>query len=370
MNKSQLLYNATSEFESNKEILDLKRHYTAETLDNKYIHFKNKRVILPIKDISESTAADICVVENETLNKYIVDGNGYSLDLFPLEQYTPIGVVVVPASHTDDGTARVISLASMYFNNPDNGKTEGHAGIAWGGYNSDISTLQNLTQQPCISTDIRNITAETQSIVEWSNIDSEDSYLPSDYFNSYPNPYDEGTYYWTGTTTSTFKAMPSPYLTGGLKNEIYHDTSNTASVLADMDGKGNTEKILAVDNGGSTDWQTAAKITNTGYTGTIHPAAQCCWRYHTIGTNQGDWYLPAVGELGYLAARWKAINNSIDKLVSSGVEALVFSLYSSFWSSTEYSSNYAVFLDFNRYNSKTNSYYKSNYYYVRAFLAV
>ena len=137
-----------------------------------------------------------------------------------------------------------------------------------------------------------------------------------------------------------------------------------------MDGKGNTEKILAVDNGGSTDWKTALTITNTGFTEKIHPAAQCCWRYHTVGTNQGDWYLPAGGELGYLASRWKAINTSISKLVSSGVEALVLSVSYGWWSSTEYSSSNAVRLAFFSYDASLYNYNKSNYRYVRAFLAV
>ena len=371
MDKSQLLYNATSEFESNKDILETKRHYTAETLDNKYIHFKNKRVILPIKDISESVAADICIVENNTLEKYIVDGNSYSVDLFPSEQYTPIGVVVVPASHTDDGTARIISLASMDYNNPEAGSTDGHIGIAWGGYSSDVPNLDYKVMSPYIAEDIRNITGE-QQIIGWSDINDNACFLPSDYYNSYPNPYDEGTYYYTGTTTSsTYRAGSSPYLTGGAKNEIYHDISNTGSILTDMDGKSNTEKILAVDNGSSTDWQTTATITNSGYTETIHPAVQCCWRYHTIGTQQGDWYLPAAGELGYLASRWKAIDNSINKLVSSGFEALALPLgYYSCWSSTVYSSYRAVLLSFYRYYAKLGCYPKYNGIYVRAFLPV
>ena len=316
-------------------------------------------------------AGDICLVDNNTLDKLIVSYDEYNITDYPSEKYTPIGVVVVPASHTDDCTARIISLASMDYNNPDVGSTDGHVSISWGGYNSDISMLNNKTVYPCISTDLREVTAETQTIVEWSNINSYSCYIPSDYFNSYPNPYDEGTYYRTGTTTtSTYHAGSSPYLTGGSKNEIYHDTSNTASVLADMDGKGNTEKIIAVDNTSDTTWQTAATITNTDRTETIHPTAQCCWRYHTVGTQQGDWYLPSAGELGYLAARWKAIDNSIDKLVSSGVGALVLYVGNGLWSSTESSSNRAVYLGFRSYDARLNNSNKYNYYYVRAFLAV
>lgn len=369
METGKLLYhfNKESDFLANQinipetGIAFVKDSQTIYTHEKEYNMISWGELKGPYVNKKDTVAGDICVSTS--------DGLKFVREEIP-EGDTPIGVVVVPVSHTDDGTARVMSLAAMNCNTPDVGSTEGHANIYWGGYNSDISTLDNKTVYPCISTDLREVTAETQTIVEWSNINNYYCYLPSDYFNSYPNPYDEGTYYRTGTTTSsTYHAGPSPYLTGGLKNEIYHDTSNTASVLADMDGKSNTEKILAVDNGGSTDWQTASTITNADRTETIHPAAQCCWRYHTVGTQQGDWYLPSAGELGYLASRWKAIDNSIDKLVSSGVEAFVLPVNSYWWSSTEYSSLGAVYLGFRSYYAGLSNFNKASYY-VRAFLAV
>ena len=369
MEKFLNIYNTNSAFEADSENLDTKEHFVAETMDDNVAHFKEAKVDLPIKPIESSSAADICIVDNGG-NKYIVDGTTYSTDLFPLEQYTPIGVVVVPASHTDDGTARVISLASMDYNNPDNGKTEGHIRIAWGGYGSDISTLPNLTQAPYITNDFTNISGK-QQLLGFTGLST--PYFSSDQYTDYPNPYDEGTYYYTGTTSSGKKGYPSPYLTGGAKNEIYHDTSNTGNALADMDGKSNTSAILAIDNGVSTDWQTASTITNNNSSSTNtqpHSAAQCCWRYHTVGTNKGDWYLPAAGELGYLAARWKAINNSINKLVSSGVEALVLPVNGSWWSSTEYSSNRAVSLYFRSDYAGLGNDGKNFNGYVWAFLAV
>ena len=368
MEKSEYLYNSTSQFEAEKETLDNKKHYTAETIDDKNIHFKNKRVILPIKPVEESVAADICLVENSTLNKYIVDGNSYSVDLFPAEQYTPIGVVVVPASHTDDGTARVISLVAMNPNTPDSGSTEGHTNIYWGGDDYDVPDLPYKTQAPWIGTAASALT-DTQVLQGFTSLLKAD--FSSDYYdNSYPNPFDEGTCFG-----EDYKMLaPSPYLTGGLRNEIYHSTENTGNAYADMDGKSNTEKILSVDNGAGIDWQTAATITNTGNTETIHPAAQCCWRYHTIGTNQGDWYLPAGGELGYLAARWKAINSSITKIRSFGVfHSLELPVTSGWWSSTEYSSSRAVNLYLRSIRACLDFNYKDYFAYatyVRAFFAV
>ena len=63
-------------------------------------------------------------------------------------------------------------------------------------------------------------------------------------------------------------------------------------------------------------WNTDDVINNS-YDGYYAPAACCCWRYHTIGTQQGDWYVPAVGEWGYAAVRCQTINDTINKIVSS-----------------------------------------------------
>lgn len=327
--------------------------------------------VIDIIDKIDTVAGDICIVDNNTLDKYFIEPD--TIELINTDCYTPIGVVVVPASHTDDSTARIISLADMDYSNPDNGRIEGHAHIYWGGSGYDISTLDNKTVFPCISTDLKEITAEMQSIIEWSNLNSYSCYLPSDQFNIYPNPYDEGTFYRAGTTSSTYHAGPSPYLTGSLKNDIYHDISNMGSILSDMNGKSNTEKILAVDNGMSTDWQITETISNVYDNEYIHPVAQCCWRYHTIGTSQGDWYLPSAGELGYLASRWKTINLSIQKIIDFNISsALVLPANYNWWSSTECSTSFVINLNFNSNSAFLNSSYNKDNYNIdaRAFLAV
>ena len=63
-------------------------------------------------------------------------------------------------------------------------------------------------------------------------------------------------------------------------------------------------------------WNTDDVINNS-YDGYYAPAACCCWRYHTIGTQQGDWYMPAVGEWGYVAVRCQTINDTINKIIHS-----------------------------------------------------
>ena len=338
--------------------------------DSKKVYTHNKEynmVNWGVLKKPEYKAGDICLVNNNTLEKLIIPADNYTLESYPADSYTPIGIVVVPNTHTDDGTARVMSLASMDYNNPEVGRTDDHVIMYWGGYGSDISTLDNKTANPYITNTSYAGIGSTQQLVGWYNSTGSAPEMSSDYYdNSYPNPFDKGTCF--GKDFSML--APSPYLTGGGKNEIYHSTANPNNRYADMDGKSNTEKILAVDNDGSTNWQTASTITNTDTTETIHPAAQCCWRYHTIGTNQGDWYLPSAGELGYLCARWKAINNSIDKLVSSGVEALVLPSNYGWWSSTEFSKYNAVMLYFLGGFADLRHYGKYISYNVRAFLAV
>ena len=316
-------------------------------------------------------AGDICLVNNDTLDKLIVSYNEYDLTNYPSEEYTPIGVVVVPESHTEDGTVRIISLADMDYNNPDNGNTDGNVYMHWGGYGYDVLDLDYLTQAPYIADSVALISSP-QTLVGFNTIALNNfCYFCSDYFvgtsGAYPNPFDSKAAYGSNSDNV---AVPSPYLEDGSKNPIYHDTSNTGNVCADMDGKGNTEKILAVDNSYSTSWQTASTIQNVHDNQYIHPAAQCCWRYHTIGTNQGEWYLPSAGELGYLAARWKSISASITKIIGFGVvPALVLSLYS-WWSSTIYSINNLISVYFT--NSYDRLFYRSktNESYMRAFISI
>lgn len=45
----------------------------------------------------------------------------YSQETYPDSQYTPIGIVIIPSSHTDDGKDVIMSLAAMSVQTPDDG---------------------------------------------------------------------------------------------------------------------------------------------------------------------------------------------------------------------------------------------------------
>lgn len=278
-----------------------------------------------------------------------------------IDGYTPIGVVVIPASHDvyGDGTCGVISLAEMNRTTPDTGSSD-YKSNYWGGLNIDIS-LTNYSAVNYIGTG----STLNNGVVQGAH---SAAYLPSDRFSNVTGLDGISNYY---NTDSSCRQAPSPYNADGSRNEAYYTTAySTANALSDFDGVGNT-KVLTDLATAQSDWKTASTITHSSDAG-YYPAACCCWRFHTEGTEQGQWYLPAMGELGYVINRISAINTTINniKSVYSSVVAVALYTANSWWylSSSEYDTDYARFLvpgsGYVGYNGKGFTYY------VRAFLRV
>ena len=301
--------------------------------------------------ISETTAGDILLWDKTGSRKLFVSKD--ALSSYPSDSYTPIGIVVIPASHDvyGDGSCGVMSLKPMNCDTPTTGGTSEQY-MYWGVYGTNISGLPDLDQVPIGNTSNGIPTGRTSS-----------AYLPSDKFSGTQCAHDTDAYY----NSSSY--IPSPYLTDGSRNPGYYQTSSPSSsrnALADFDGIGNTEKIIT--QRGTKDYNswTPGKTTEADY-----PAASCCDMFYTEGTSQGDWYLPACGELGYIMPSFNKINDAIDKVrtiygSSVGVELDTNDYY---WSSTEDSSNYARYV--NTKLGYVNYANKGNLdYYVRAFLKV
>ena len=234
--------------------------------------------------------------------------------------YTPIGVEVVPAEHDVYGTgqAGIMSLAEMNYTTPDVGSSS-YLSMYWGGRRTDTS-LPNYNKV---------------NLVDGTTADY--GYLPSDQF--------------TGTTSldgvskyaTTSNNAPSPYNADGSRNEAYYTTAySTANTLSDFDGVGNTTVLTELATSQS-DWKTADTITNS-YSAGYYPAACCAWRFHTTGTDQGQWYLPACGEFGYVVNRISAINTTINKVLSVYSSVVAVAVYTGgtyYWSSSENDGTYA-----------------------------
>ena len=106
------------------------------------------------------------------------------------------------------------------------------------------------------------------------------------------------------------------------------DTEKTTQheVLLDYSGKKNTLTLVTE--------QTAQGRTSS------NSAAIYCNEFTTDGTNSGDWYLPAIGEL------YSHIMNNHDKIISTYITLLGWEdTRYTFWSSSEYASWQAWFLN-------------------------
>lgn len=264
---------------------------------------------------------------------------------------TPIGVVVIPASHMADGKCRAMSLCNMSYVTPETGtlatyhnsgdETTNGFNLMWGVYNNDISQLTNYT-----------------TIAGKDGIINGGGYLPSDYFKGMTsieipdddtydvttedNLIDTETAWWTEIgegceydCNGGDNLILSPYAADGSRNA---SCNAAGQALADMDGASNTDILVGLS---AISGQTTGDFENIQAN---YPAAMACHMFHTTGTTQGSWYLPSMGELAYLYVRVKEINTSLTTLGSSaaipfGVLGGDGSLGSWCWSSSESSSN-------------------------------
>jgi len=325
-----------------------------------YISILNNLAVFSVFEGTDTQVGDICLA-NESGDKIFIKVG----DVIP-DGWTPIGVVVIPESHDVYGTGEcaVISLHGMSTETPNTGNlnNESVPKIIWGP-DTEISALSNFNKVPYIA----NNSSEQVSVTNPTIIGIADYvYLSSDNFTGSTCGHDTAAKYY-GTTG---KSAPSPYLTDGSRNTLYYQTSSpstTSNALSDFNGMGNTNILTGLATAQS-DWKTATSITHKS-DGNYYPAACCCWRYHTTGTNQGDWYLPAFGELGYMCARLNIINETIWYLVDAGLGLDCYPITGDYyWSSSELNSTAACNLEMSM--GYLEIFGKSSKANVRAFLRV
>ena len=319
-------------------------------------------IIIPT---SKATFGDIVYYEKSTSTFRYSSPGAYTEGLYRITDLEPIGVIAIPSKFTLDGICRIVSLLNMSMITPDTGSSYTGISIPWGHVDEDISSLTNYTTVKKVNP----LTGEATGTSNWVRI-------PSDRadFTGYTDPISGDKYAnknYSGDTTVTSGAEdtfgPSPLTKDGYKNPLYYDTS-VVNALSDLSGKENTQLIL--NEVTVTDWKTSSTLSYTNVAGD-YPAFECCWRFNTPGTAQGDWYLPASGELAFLLARYNAIDNGLSavtgKKVNTSAARLIWNNY--FWSSSE-SNNY--FAGYVQVGSDSSVYYnnKAKRYIVRAFTAI
>ena len=190
--------------------------------------------------------------------------------------------------------------------------------MVWGAYGTDTS-LTNFNRTPI-----------TDNAGSTSNGSNYYGYLPSDKFTGTTSFVDPKAKY-----NGTRDLIPSPYLGDTPNPEYNKEISGYNNVLSDFNGLSNTETLVGL--------------------GSDYVAANAAYKYND-GASNLQWYLPAMGELGYLMPRFNEINSVITALGGVAVNGSYRS-----WSSSEFSSDGAYYLD-TRYgvigiNDKSGTYY-------------
>lgn len=232
-----------------------------------------------------------------------------SIDVVKIEQITQddivIGVVVVPPSHNryGDGSFAIMSMCNMSYRTPEEGA------VATGSERMPIG-FKHPTDVTIYDGSVAiNRQGQWELNENVINIEASGSALPTDRtdVNEISSPFDPFRgYYYTNNVNA-----PSPYKYDQSANDQYSLPmyEMKKNVLSDFNGIDNTSKMAEQTT--EYDWKSSTTIEITkGY-----PAACCCSRYHTKLTNSGDWYLPAAGEAGYIAANLITLNNSINKVI-------------------------------------------------------
>ena len=287
----------------------------------------------------------LCVAENEVhyspkkakakLLDYLFNDGTFGADI--VDGKTPVGICVAPASHFADGKSRFMSLKEMT-----TGSTSGittHEGIVWNTTNTDAG----LTKFATVA--VVDGEGAIKGVNGYGYIPAKRAAWSGNTDITAKTPV-SGVYYGQGDPDN-----PSayPFLEDGSLNPNYaatkYDGSTIVNMLTDVNGEANTTYLV-----------------NKGDT---YKAANACHRF-TPGTHNGEWYLPAIGELGYTIASFDDINAKI-AVAGNGVQLDGSAAY---WSSTEYSENGACRLDMSYGNVDAYTKNYNSYYYVRAFLAL
>ena len=272
--------------------------------------------------------------------------NGYNLKLCSPSSYQtvsdaqkiPIGVVVVPSNHINDGTVRICSLTAT------------STTYEWANPSGlDVSVLTNLTGV----TKYDNTDGGTATITNYG-------FLPSDNFSNNDGAVEcqsdsaNTSFYFSSALTDSGHSyygryIPSPYAKDGSRYDGYFYPNNT-NALMDFDGEKNTNILKSLSS-------TAGTVESPCYS-----AATYCSTFSQSGYSGIKWYLPACGELAYVVPRLKLINT-----VLIGLSGSTFAS-ANYWSSSEYSSAYARYVYMN--DGYVGHYSKSNKYRVRPFAKV
>lgn len=241
-------------------------------------------------------AGDVVLYDRVQEQKVVAEPD--KLSNFNPKRFEPIAVIAIPSSHDVYGTGEAGAVSLMYMNceSPDSGSIYSQK-IYWGA-KSDTA-LQNY-----LGCNVGYNSSQNNEIECFTN--GLTGYLPSDLFSAEQCLTDPLSFYDYDDINAYH--IPSPYKQDESRNPSYYTTETSIeNMLSDFSGKESMNILLEYSRYFDS-WKTANSISNKNNDTKYFPAVFCCWRFCPNGTNQGDWYLPAIGELCYIIVRFKLIN--------------------------------------------------------------
>lgn len=223
-------------------------------------------------------------------------------------------MVVIPKDFAPDGKIRIVSCKSLE-------------------KKYSIGVLnKNLTSHKRVPiTDNKN---------EYATLTGFSGYLPTDYLSGETSFVDEKVKYKNSTSM-----IPSPYFNNN-PNPEYYKTIPENNCFGDFNGLINTKGLIESISG--------------------YNAANAAYEFSDGVSNQ-QWYLPSMGELGYLIVRLKMINNTLI-LLNGDVIPANYTGSDILWSSTNYNTQNYCSVDV--YNGEMHSTYTSGDGIIRPFSLV
>ena len=192
-------------------------------------------------------------------------------------KYTPVAVVVVPPTHTEDNKVVGMSLKAMSASTPTLGSVT-TSGIEWGTTTAEAGGHDYVV---CINLEDNNNPSATIA-------NSVKSFLPSDKFYCEENAFDNIVDLYTKWNEDAGTYTPSPYLLNGSQSGRYV-TTDLNNAFSDMG--------------------------RTYLTSQDETAANICAQFNVpVYMGVGQWYLPPIGELGYLIVRAERISYALQQI--------------------------------------------------------
>ena len=347
--------------------------------------------------ISEAQCCDVVFVNNDDETVHIIREEKY----WPNSGYTPIGIVVIPTSHgvlkNGDGVGSqcgVMSLCNMATNTPTTG------GLAttskFGGGSTNVTGKSDgLSRYDSTTNGLIGYNSTVKTATSSSNV-ADGLVVGSGYsYSTSYIPYQASISSTPVRTKSPY--APSPYVGSDYKSGGYNDSYGTTSFdtasnmncLQDFSSIVNTFIVAYHMATGQSDWKTASTITDNWGSG-YYPAVCCCCRFNPIGTvpmsmwislcesgylghvNQakaalktgvGFWYMPSIGEVGYIAPKTADINSILNKIASKYTDVMCSQLstgtYAGYVSSTKHTTGRWFAMQFNVYNNANQTYIRT-----------